>query len=294
MQDQPNDAQILAAVAAQLGQPAVQSRPVVDRGYTRARRLILRLADGTNAFVKAGMTERTAHALRQEYRVYAQLQAPFVPRLLGWVEGPWPVLILEDLEDAEWPPPWSEPAVEAVLRTLAEVAATTPPAGLPPLAAFREELFSGWRFVAENPRPFLATGVVSEAWLTAALPSLLAAAHSVSLEGDALLHLDVRSDNLCLREGRAILIDWSFAAVGNPAVDLAAWLPSLHREGGPPPELLLPDGAALAALTSGFFAWRVGLPLTDPSRERLRQHEFAELQWALPWAARALGWPPPW
>jgi thiamine kinase-like enzyme len=50
-----------------------------------------------------------------------------------------------------------------------------------------------------------------------------------------LLHFDVRSDNLCFRDGRALLIDWNLACIGNPVVDVAAWLPSLHAEGVRPP-----------------------------------------------------------
>ena len=52
--------------------------------------------------------------------------------------------------------------------------------------------------------------------------------------GEAFLHLDVRSDNICIADGRAVLVDWNWASLGNPRVDLAFWLPSLSHEGGPP------------------------------------------------------------
>jgi aminoglycoside phosphotransferase (APT) family kinase protein len=42
----------------------------------------------------------------------------------------------------------------------------------------------------------------------------------------------VRSDNICIGDGGATLVDWNWASVGNPRVDLAFWLPSLHFEGG--------------------------------------------------------------
>src|SRR5207249_10523946 len=41
------------------------------------------------------------------------------------------------------------------------------------------------------------------------------------LDGDAPLHCDIRSDNLCLRDGRAIIFDWSHGRVGNPEFDVA-------------------------------------------------------------------------
>ena len=94
-------------------------------------------------------------------------------------------------------------------------------------------------------------------WIEAHLATLTDAAHSAVIEGDALLHMDVRSDNLCLRKGRALLVDWNFACTGNPRFDLAAWLPSLHAEGGPAPEEVVPpaeDMAAFASVLAGYFA----------------------------------------
>jgi len=41
----------------------------------------------------------------------------------------------------------------------------------------------------------------------------------------------VRSDNLCLRDGHAVLLDWNHARIGNAAFDIAFWLPSLVLEG---------------------------------------------------------------
>ena len=76
--------------------------------------------------------------------------------------------------------------------------------------------------------------------------------------GDALLHGDVRSDNLCFRDGRAVLVDWNWACRGRPLLDVAAWLPSLHHEGGPEPWTILPGQGALAALLAGFFLEHAG------------------------------------
>jgi hypothetical protein len=74
-------------------------------------------------------------------------------------------------------------------------------------------------------------------------------------------------------------------------IDLAFWLPSLHAEGGPPPEASLPDAPEWAAMVSGFFAARAGLPLI-PSAPQVREVQLFQLRTALPWAVRALGLPP--
>ena len=76
-------------------------------------------------------------------------------------------------------------------------------------------------------------------WLAEALPRLKQASADCDLGGDALLHMDVRSDNLCIRGDRAVLVDWNHACVGNPLLDSVAWAPSLRTEGGPEPWALV-------------------------------------------------------
>ena len=73
-------------------------------------------------------------------------------------------------------------------------------------------------------------------------------------------------------------------------MDIACWLPSLHSEGGPPPEAILPDAPQWAATMSGFFAARAGGP-PIPNAPRVREVQLNQLRSALPWAARALDLP---
>lgn len=289
-----------AAVAAKLqralGAAPVHWRSLAQRGYTHNGRWVVELADGRTAFVKAAVDELTAGWLRAEQRIYAALKQPFLPHLLGWDDdGALPVLVLEDLSDAGWPPPWTPAAVGAVRELLRAVAATRPPSGLRRLADQREAL-AGWELVERDPEPLLRLGLCSPAWLARCLPALRAAAGAAPLDGDALVHGDVRSDNLCIRAGRALLVDWNLAAAGNALFDLISWLPSLHAEGGPPPEELgvqrEPGAPELIALIAGFFAARAGLPRI-PHAPRVRDVQLQQLRVALPWAARTLGLPPP-
>jgi hypothetical protein len=274
-------------------------RTVVDRrdargGYTVARRLVLRLSDGSTVFAKVATNEETARALRAERVVYEAVRGPFLPRLLGFDDdgGSNPILVLEDLSAAQWPPPWGRGAVEAARDALAVIAATPAPASLPSLEA-EGPLMRGWPRVDADPAPFLSLRLASRAWLDRALPVLRAGAERVVLGGEALVHADVRSDNLCFVDGRAVLVDWNWASRGNPRVDVAFWLPSLAYEGGPPPEAVLPRSGDEAALVSGYFASQAGLPPPTPSMVRVRGLQRAQLATALPWAARTNGLPPP-
>jgi hypothetical protein len=281
-----------AGVAEILGASVVDRRAATG-GYTPAERWVVQLADGRSAFVKVGVTELTAEWLRKEARVYAELDAPFMPKLYGWAdEGEPPMLILEDLSACAWPPPWTDARVESVLATLAQVAATPPPAWLAE-SSEASWIADGWLQVAADPAPLLATGMVSSSWLERSLPSLLAAGVPSVIAGDELCHFDVRSDNLCFRaDGSAVLVDWNFAEIANARVDLAFWLPSLALEGGPSPGSVLSGAAPEAALVAGFYASRCGLP-PIPTAPTVRDFQKRQLTVALPWACRELGIPAP-
>lgn len=261
-----------------------------SRGTTAsAARWIVRNGDRT-AFIKVGSTELTADWIRHEYRNYQTIRGGFMPRTLGFVDdGTRPVLALEDLSEAVWPPPWSEDGIAAVLEAATAIHAVPPPQHL---ARWSFDGAADWSDIEARPEPFLSLGLCSAAWLAAALPMLQAAAASAPLTGDDLVHLDIRSDNVCLRGRQAIVIDWNHATVANGDLDIAFWLPSLHAEGGPAPESILSDVPGLAAWVAGFFCARAG---QSELREapHVRPLQLSQARTALPWAARALGLRPP-
>jgi hypothetical protein len=263
--------------------------PVASR-YALGDRWLVRLDDGRTAFAKRAIGDATAQWLRHEQRIYSAVRASFMPELLGWEDAELPLLVLEDLSAAHWPPPWPPGSVEAVLQTLGEVAATPPPDGLSRLA---DDPSWSWRDVASDPGPFLGLGLCSAEWLDQALPALLSASDPGLLDGEALVHSDARSDNLCIRDGQPILVDWNWASIGNPAVEVAFWLPSLTLEGGPEPDEIArgcPGVAALAPIVAGFFAATAGLP-PPAGAPAVRSFQLAQLEVALPWAVRVLGLP---
>ena len=129
-------------------------------GYTPAERWLVDFADGSSCFVKAGVTPYTAGALRAEYNlIYSRLDAPFLPRLLAWEDDDVPLLVLEDLSAAHWPPPWTRDQVDAVLRTLDAIHARQP-AGP---ARRHDSKASSTRHlaprVAQDPAAFLRLGL---------------------------------------------------------------------------------------------------------------------------------------
>lgn len=260
-----------------------QPAGAVDGGNERFSVL---LEDGRRVFVKAAQAEHTAAWLRREH---AHLRGSFIPRLEAFEDDPaYPLLVLEDVSDADWEVRWDAARVEMVRAALAELARSDPPPSTQTVRETFPVLFGRWRVVEQHPEPFLATGIRPRRWLEQALPTLIAAADAVPADGDDLLHLDVRSDNLCFHQEAAILVDWNWCSTGNADLDVAAWLPSLAVEGGPQPWEVLPGAAEYGAFMAGVWAAVVGLPppTTAPTVRALQR---SQLEVALTWCERELG-----
>jgi thiamine kinase-like enzyme len=252
-------------------------------------RFSVELADGRRVFVKLARAPHTASWIRREAEVYEHLHGSFMPALVAFDDdAAEPMLVLEDLSRADWDIAWDPRRVAAVRRALRELAGSTPPPNTLPIRVAFPELFGQWEVVASDPEPFLGTGIRSREWLDAALPVLRSAADAARVDGDDLLHLDVRSDNLCFRDGRAILVDWNWCCLGAADLDVAQWLPSLAMEGGPPPWEVLPGGARYGALLAGVWAARVGLP-APTTAPTIREMQRRQLQVVLAWCERDLG-----
>lgn len=152
----------LADIAASLlGSAVVAARPVPG-GYTPALRRRLELADGRTVFLKAALDPDIATRLRREGDVYSHQVAPFMPRVLAWNDDP-PLLVLEDLSQCTWVPPWTTAMVSEVLRTLNEIANREPFAGLEKLGELFDDpsrsthqLALGWSDVQQDYSPFLS------------------------------------------------------------------------------------------------------------------------------------------
>ncbi|HEY1559877.1 MAG TPA: aminoglycoside phosphotransferase family protein [Caulobacteraceae bacterium] len=257
----------------------------VHGGYTPAARFLVR--DGPkSAFLKVGTTPVTVAHMHREIAAYAAVSGSFRPNLYGACEDPeLPFLLIEDLSEAIWPPPWSDELIGAVLHAAAELHSRR--ATLRPYAEVHGSSEPGWRTVERDPAPFLSLNLAAESWLARALPTLLAAEAACSTEGEAATHFDLRSDNICFSRGRAIFIDWGEACLSNAKFDLGFWLPSLAFEGGPRPQTILPNEPEIAAKVSGFFAAHAGLPAV-PGAPFVRRVQREQLTTSLPWACAAL------
>src|ERR1700735_2115414 len=114
----------------------------VAGGYTPAARYVAS-SGHDSVFVKVATTPLTARMLRQESLAYQRLHGAFIPRLVAWGDHDLePILIIEDLSHARWPPPWDRRLVDAVLEQIAAIHSTG--ADLPKFAEAHVAHIGGW------------------------------------------------------------------------------------------------------------------------------------------------------
>ena len=255
------------------------------------------LEDGRRAFAKAVDGERNPDAPRfhrREVEVLAALPADLpVPGLLGsYDDGDWVALVVEDVDGVMPAEPWHPAELARVVEAMARLAdrLTPSPVDGRPVAELDERAFRGWRTLAADPGAAAPLGpavcarldelaAIEETWTAAA-------------EGSALVHGDLRADNILLTPDRVVFVDWPHARIGAAWLDLLFLLPSAAVTGTdpaevwatyPPAQAADPDAvtAVLVALT-GFFLHQSVLP---PPRnvERVRAFQRVQGEAALRW-----------
>jgi hypothetical protein len=300
-----------AAVVRAQGQPGGFSPGVAAR---------LRCADGSRAFVKAVSelaNPDTPRMHRQEAGVLAALDpliasgAVPAPRLRGRVDlGGWTVLVLDDIEGVHPRLPWRPDELDRLLGALdrlAEVDLQGVVGGhrggqLPTAAESLAAAFDGWRTLAGSggSGPDGGPPADLDAWSVRNLDRLaeLEDGWADHVAGDALLHSDVRGDNVLLTAERVVLVDWPAACVGDPFVDPVLLAPSVAMQGGPAPGELLArsrsgrgaDRDAVRAVVCAFAGYLTERALrpSPPGLPTLRAFQAAQGAVARAWLADLL------
>lgn len=274
----------LDLVAEAIGSPPKSWEPVRS-GYTRSRAWRMESPDGP-VFVKEAADEGSLSMLRSEALVYPNVSGAFIPGFIGFADrGARAALAIEYLDDAHWPPPYPDP-VNPLFVALETVSAARAPAEL----RVQAKRWSRWERVAADPEPLLSLGVCSRDWLERSLGLLIEAEAGADFEGDALVHNDVYSSNVCFAGRGAVLVDWGAAVRGSRWIDTAFAVLSVRVEGGRVPIVDFPDEGPFAAALSGHLAVEAPEPLPDWAEpgSTLRADMAQDLRHALRWAAEKL------
>jgi len=287
-------------------------------GPTPTYRLVF--ANGRRAFFKAtyqASNEFATEALRYEPQVYQELQpllAPWMPRFYATVRhADWYGLVLEDVGPKSVPP-WTPRTTRAITHALATFHTTSLDVPLPAwLARPQERLHSvQWTQMVQDSEEFHRIAAVAgdaapqvRAWFQAVAPTMEAVLRQAALYTApyALLHGDLRSDNLRFTRDRLALFDWPAISVGRPEWDIVAFAQSVTVEGGAVPEQIMTwyaeefpvdgaivDGAIAWWLT--YFADRAWQP-DIPGLPRVRRFQRQQFGTLVGWAARHWTLPPP-
>ncbi len=197
----------------------------------------IRTKGGRRAFVKAVSPDQNPDSpeiLRREADYLDALgRSPRVPTPLGrYDDGHWIALIMEEVDGSCPPVPWSADHVDVAMTELAALAEELTPSPLPvlpPVTQELESLFAGWQQLRDHPDP----GV--DPWVAAHLDELVELAESTlpRLAGDTVVHLDVRADNLLIRDDASmVVVDWPWASVGPDWLDRFLLVINIDLYGG--------------------------------------------------------------
>jgi aminoglycoside phosphotransferase (APT) family kinase protein len=290
-------AHVRAAVDQILAAPVVHAR-TQPGGFSPGSADRVLTDNGRRAFVKAAgveQNEMTIELHRREARVAAGLPATVpAPALLGvHDDGQWIALVFEDVDGRHPATPWVAHEIDAVMAALAQVAAATQVTSRLPTAV--DELASdlaGWhRIAADRPADL-------DPWALSRIDYLcgLSDRALTALQGDHLVHTDIRADNLLVRsDGTVAVVDWPWATRGPVWLDRLLLLVNVNLFGGHDVEKLLTkhvdagrdDITAVLAGLAGYLLDAARLP---PPRglPTLRGFQAAQGERTLAWLKSAI------
>jgi hypothetical protein len=295
---------VRGAVEATLGAAVVEARTQTG-GFSPGCAARLRLANGGTAFVKAlgvAVHRPSVGLYRSEAAIMPHLPEGLpVPRLLHvYDDGEWVALVYEDVDGRQPAVPWRSDELERVAAALADLGAALRPSPWPGAPGFAEMdgnsgFLGGWRQLATSPPPDI------DPWLHRRLDRLAADGPDVVelVRGDALLHTDLRSDNLLLTsDGGVVVVDWAWTCKGAPWLDLLLFAATVNAEGGVDAEQLIrahpltrdvaPRCIDVLLLAAAGSYWRMSLGPDDPAMPGGRANQRAYASATLRWVRRRI------
>lgn len=258
------------------------------------------LGDGRRVFVKvasAAQNPRTPDMIRHEIAVAAVVPSSFpAPPLVASVDdGDWVAAVFQEVPGRPPLTPWTREELAMVVAAVERLAASAGGSGatLAPVEEVAGPLFAGWRTLAATAP--LPAGL--DDWSRRHLDRLaeIEAGWPQAGAGQALLHFDIRNDNVVLDGEQVWFVDWATATRGAAWIDLVAMLPSVPLDGGPEPEVVwansrlaaTADPSAVDAVVvalAGYFT-RSALEPPPVGLPTVRQFQAAQGEVARRWAA---------
>ncbi|MFT4165898.1 MAG: aminoglycoside phosphotransferase family protein [Microlunatus sp.] len=283
-----------------LGAPVIRAESQAG-GFSPGTADRVRTSTGGRAFVKAVSPDQNPDSPdihRREADYLAALSvSPRVPRLLGrYDDGYWIAIVMEEIDGTCPPMPWSSEHVEIAMSTLGSLAADLTPnpiPGLEPVSEGFSTLIAGWRRLRDDPPAYL------DPWVAAHLDELIALSESTlpCLDGDTVVHCDLRADNLLVRDdGSMVVVDWPWALSGADWLDRFMLLINIDLYGGHDVETLVTryladvDPEQITGTLAGLCAYFIDAARQPPAPglPTLREFQRAQGDSTLAWLRRRL------
>ncbi|MFD9336254.1 phosphotransferase family protein [Streptomyces sp. NPDC060028] len=296
-------------VEARLGSP-VESAVTQPGGFSPGVAARVRLADGRRVFLKAVGPEPnpdTPDLHRAEARITAALPAgaPVPPLLMALDAQGWVVLAFEDVDGRMPTQPWQPDELLRVLAAASDLSVSLNPSPIeaPTVGDRFSKKFQGWRRLSAAAEEGIDGLTWLDPWARRNLGRLAEREDGwvAAAAGDALIHGDLRADNILLTEDKVMVVDWPWAALGVPWFDVVAMGPSvIMQSGGPDTMGLLDDhldaqGAHPEDVTTvliaiaGYFIHQ-SVQAAPPGLSTLREFQGAQGEAALLWLRQRSNW----
>jgi len=214
-------------------------------GFTNSSKGILTLDSGQSMFVKKANDSLVNVWTKKEIETYKVLNKHdffYTPKLLSYSED-YSSFAIEALtaEDGwEWSNIWSEARLDATFRSMDALASL-------PLSDSEKSLFNsdkirdfinGWQLLFDNQKRFnsLILKLKSDPagqTINFNLEEELNFSRGYKFNNTTLVHNDIRSDNSPYSASRntAMLVDWPWAVIGDPRIDLNSLLVHVQLSG---------------------------------------------------------------
>ena len=272
-------------------------------GFSPGLAARVRLEDGRRVFLKAVSEEAnpdTPDIHRREARILAALPAtaPIARLLWTYDDMGWVALCLEDVDGRHPHEPWTVHDLDLVIACVEKMSRDLAPSPIPlddTVPTFFRRTVNGWRIALERRETRL------DAWALRNLDRLaeLETRAPGVVDGDALVHCDIRADNLLIAGDRVYVLDWPWARIGAAWVDLVAMAPCVTMQGGPQPEQLLTrldlrgvTPVAIDAVVASLAGYFVVRALEPPPQgiPTVRSFQAAQGRAATAWLRKRVDW----
>lgn len=297
-------ADVCTAVEGRLGARVVEA-VTHQGGFSPGFAGRVRTADDQDHFLKAvsnSINPVSVELYRREARIAAGLPRSTPCPHFQWHldNDEWVVLAFEFIRGTTPNLPWRSEDLDRVLRSMVDLSdvLTPSPIAVETASELWGDTLMRWRDLASRPEHLAR---VAPTW-RAKLDELIAleARWPEMSRGDSLVHLDIRADNVLLSGDRVYFVDWPWAAIAAPWLDLVAFLPSVAMQGGPDPDTIwnrhpwsrTVDSEAVDAFLAAFAGMltRQSLLPPQPGLPTVRAFQAAQGQTARAWLARRRRW----